>query len=194
MGFDQRDYARREEPGMHLGSIETITTKIVLVNFGVFVIQLLTDAGPSRGWFNNDLSLHASVWVEPWRCFELLTYGFLHSVDDFRHIIFNMLVLWFLGREVEARYGRREFLVMYLASIVVAGVVWSLAESFAGNPNASCWGASGGVSAVLVLFALNFPHRKLLLFFAIPIEIMFYLVSSFGYYFHLAIHPNCIGA
>jgi membrane associated rhomboid family serine protease len=51
----------------------------------------------------------------------LLTYGFLHSTEDIAHILINMLVLFMFGREVEARYGKREFLLFYLVGIIAAG-------------------------------------------------------------------------
>ena len=53
--------------------------------------------------------------------FQLLTYGFLHDVWQIQHIIFNMLALWFFGRSVEYRYGKREYLAFFLVSVVVAG-------------------------------------------------------------------------
>ncbi len=169
MGLYDRDYVRREEPGVHLGGIETITTKIVLFTVGVYLVQLLTNSGLDGGWFNRTFQLHADIYRRPWLAYGLLTYGFLHSVTSIQHILFNMLVLWFLGREVETRYGKREFLTFYLTAIVVAGIAWSASQFFRGQPNAVCWGASGGVSAVLVLFALNFPKRQLLVWFVLPV-------------------------
>jgi membrane associated rhomboid family serine protease len=83
------------------------------------------------------------------------------------HILFNMLTLFFLGRRLEERYGSREFLRIYLVAIVFSGLVWFLVH-LAGPETASLRGASGGVSAVLALFILNYPREKLLLMGAIP--------------------------
>ncbi len=80
-----------------------------------------------------------------------------------------MLGLWFLGRDVEGLYGRKEFLRIYLALIVVGGLVWTVAAKLQGAPdNAAVLGASGAVVGVVVLFALNFPRRTVVLF-PIPI-------------------------
>jgi hypothetical protein len=81
-----------------------------------------------------------------------------------------MLVLWFFGRDIERLYGRAEFLRLYLALLVFSSVAWALVGKFALQyaDAVHCVGASGAVSGVLILFAIRFPKRQVLLFFAIP--------------------------
>ena len=80
-----------------------------------------------------------------------------------------MVGLFFLGRDVEEAYGSREFLRLYLAMVVFASVVWNVANKLAGTPDmVAAYGASGAIAGVVVLYALNFPRRTLLLFFVIP--------------------------
>src|SRR5688572_12531800 len=50
-----------------------------------------------------------SFWV--WQPF---TYMFLHS-PNFFHLLFNMLLIWWLGAELEVYWGRRYFIFYYLA-------------------------------------------------------------------------------
>jgi membrane associated rhomboid family serine protease len=179
MGFYDRDYQRGyygQQNGFNLGGPTSLTTKLVIVMFAVYVVQLLTK--PSQpvsaiddGWFTNLFRLYPDVFRRPWYLFELLTYGFLHDTGDLRHIIFNMVGLWFFGRAVEYRYGSREYLAFFLVAIVASGVVWILGELFANRGFVSLppiLGASGGVTAVLILFALNFPHQTVLFMFFIP--------------------------
>ena len=101
----------------------------------------------------------------PWNVYQLLSYGFAHmsmSTDrSIFHIFGNMLVLWMLGRMVEDRYGRMEFLWFYLAAIVFSGIVWGI---FNLGTHSAVVGASGAVTAVVVLFALTFPNHKVYLF------------------------------
>jgi membrane associated rhomboid family serine protease len=167
MGLYDRDYQRagryEEEPGFHLGAPSTMTTKLLVVTCGFYVAQLATRPGGVTDW----LALDADWYQRPWQAYQLLTYGFLHSPDDLWHIVLNMFALWLFGCEVEARYGSREFLAFYLAGIVVAGLVWTVAELPTGAP-AAMMGASGAVSAVVILFAVNFPYRTVLFFFIIP--------------------------
>src|SRR5262249_31413315 len=148
------------------GGMRTLTTNIVLFTFGVYIVQLLTRGNPpDAGWFTDTFSLHPDILRRPWLLFELLTYGFLHDVWDFKHIIFNMITFWFFGRSVEYRYGRREYLAFYLLAIVVAGLTWIAGEILVNRQlapiGAGMLGASGGISAVLLLFCLNYPHQMI---------------------------------
>ena len=100
---------------------------------------------------------------------QFLTYGFVHDPDHISHILFNMLGLWFLGRSVEELYGRAEFLRLYLVLVVVGGVVWAVVNDLVlHNPDAHVIGASGAVTGVVILFAMNFPRRTILLMFVLP--------------------------
>jgi len=54
---------------------------------------------------------------------------------------------------------------------VVGNLLWALGEFVANRGFVSgpaVYGASGGISAVLILFALNFPHRTMLFMLFIP--------------------------
>ena len=80
-----------------------------------------------------------------------------------------MVALFFLGRDVEEAYGGKEFLRLYLAMVVFASLVWNVVTKLAGPPDGvAAIGASGAIAGVVVLYALNFPRRTLLLFFVIP--------------------------
>jgi membrane associated rhomboid family serine protease len=160
MGLNDRDYARYgEQPGFHVGPPRSATVQLMLATGAVYLAQFAFPAV-------NQLALEADWFRQPWKAYELLTYGFLHSLDDVTHILLNMLMLWFFGREIEQRYGRGEYVTLYLASIVIAGLVWSLCEYPFGP--AEMVGASGGISALFALYALNWPHRKVLFMFVIP--------------------------
>lgn len=161
MGIYDRDYAREREPGFHAQMPQSVVMQLVVITAVIYLIQIFWE--PFSGWFE----LHDNWYKYPWTAYQLLTYGFLHSTADFWHILLNMYVLWLFGRDVEGRYGSREFLVFYLVAIVFSGLVWSLSE-IPFNEVAIVQGASGAVVAVLVLFALNFPHRQILLFFVVP--------------------------
>ncbi len=161
MGLYDREYSRGPEPGLHLSAPQSATVQLVIATGAVYLAQLAFPA------VNEQLALRADWYAQPWRVYQLLTYGFLHSVDDIGHIVINMLVLYMFGREIEMRYGRAEFLTFYLLAIVIAGAIWSLCEIPFG-PHSALVGASGGISGIFALYALNFPHRQVLFMFVIP--------------------------
>lgn len=149
---------------------------IIVINLGVFLLQML--GGTSFNEFLRNTFAFLPEWqtalTQPWR---LVTYMFLHG--GLWHVAWNMLILWFLGRAVEAHLGPRNFLVLYFGAGVggaLINVVFTalLPDVF---PSHYTVGASGGVIGIMVCFAVMFPRAQILLLF-IPIEARF-LVAGF---------------
>ncbi len=168
MGIYDRDYYRQGSSGFRLQVPRSAVGAIVLLNVAVFVLELI-----SGSTVVNLLSTHVGVndtlW-RPWMWWQFLTYGFVHDPDSAKHIVFNMLALFFLGRDVEERYGTREFIRLYLAMLAFAAIVWTVTNQlFDPHRPSNLIGASGAIAGVVVLYALNFPKRILLFMFVIPV-------------------------
>lgn len=180
MGIYDRDYYRQERRGFAWSGPRTIVATLVLLNVALFLADGLL--ARQNHEITKALALRAGdlTWSQPWRWVRLVTYGFVHHwPPDFTHILFNMLGLWFLGRDVESLYGRKEFLRLYLALILVGGLVWAIAARLRGAPDGeTVLGASGAVVGVVLLFAMNFPHRTLILF-PLPIPVRAWVVGVF---------------
>lgn len=175
MGIYDREYYRRDGPGFLSFGSGQVVKYLILFNVLGFLIQILTLPAAGRGhgafttalWLTPDQVLHGQVW-------RLLTYAFLH--DGIWHIFWNMLFLWWFGRELEDLYGSLEFLTFYLTAALVGGVVYVLGAFGPGDQQAACLGASGAVTAVLVLFACHFPTRTILIWFVLPVPIWAFVV------------------
>ena len=112
-------------------------------------------------------------WFMPW---QLVTYGFLHSERDLMHIVFNMLMLWMFGRELEQIMGPRRFFTYYMTCVVGAGVVQLLVGAYYGS-GAPTLGASGGVYGILLAYGMAFPNRTLMLIFPpIPMKAKYFVI------------------
>jgi membrane associated rhomboid family serine protease len=169
MGIYDRDYYRQRRPSFSIPGPRTMVGLLILTN----VVLYLADALVANGGIADLLAAHVGALTRPWLWWQFLTYGFAHSMDP-EHVIFNMLGLFFLGRDVESVYGPKEFLRIYLTLIVFGGVVWAVIGHFTGAPDfASVIGASGAVAGIVVLYALHFPRRMLLLFFVLPVPAWF---------------------
>lgn len=109
--------------------------------------------------------------------YQLVTYQFMHG--GFGHIFGNMILLFFLGPELEQRWGSKNFITVYIGAGVVAGLAEVVLTS---NPYAAIVGASGSVMAVFTAYTLYYPNREILLYFLFPIKIkylfLFYLISD----------------
>lgn len=164
MSLSDRDYydeeERRESKVSRFNSWSAVLI-VILLNVGLYFLNQLTgDQLFAR------MTLYSQTIREPLHWYQFLTYGFAHNPNDFMHILCNMLALFFLGVPVERRYGKREFLTFYLLAIVFSGVAWGVLNY--GAPVAIL-GASGGVSAIVILFAFNYPRSIVYLMGIIPI-------------------------
>lgn len=177
MGLYDRDYVQDEYESRSRGfQPRTMVLNLIILNAVLFLLNVLLGADPgghpddASGWrLVRWLSLTPPDLLQPWMWWKLVTCGFVHDPRDIGHIFWNMLGLFIFGRDVEARYGRWEFLRFYLAAIVLGSLAWSLRLNLQDVENARVLGASGAVSGVIMLFVYNFPHRTILLFFVLPV-------------------------
>src|SRR5689334_22809434 len=100
---------------------------------------------------------------------QLLSYGFLHSIGGVGHIFFNMLTLYFFGLMLEQEFGTRRFLITYFGAQVTGGVFF-LALALATGSDPVLLGASGGCFGVMVASAVLWPRRPVLLYF-VPVTL-----------------------
>ncbi len=181
MGIYDREYARdsheyRPLSGGGFGAGRLMVTNIVIINVVLWLANYLFFNGSNQLMYGLSANVYSLVY--PWLWWQLLTCGFAHSPHDFWHILGNMVGLWFLGREVERKLGSWEFLRFYLLAIVIGSVFHNLLYiAFEQQPwpdpyvfgAAGVLGASGAVTATIMLFVFYFPRVKVLLFFALPV-------------------------
>ena len=91
----------------------------------------------------------APFWLTP------LTATLVHA--NFIHIVFNLIVLAFVGRSTEAVLGPWAVLVLYLIGAYSAAVAQFLMNPHSLTPMV---GASGAISALLGAYAILFGRNK----------------------------------
>lgn len=168
--------ARRSVRGRRIDGARMLT-RLLVIHIAAFVAQ---NAFPD--FFYRFLVLRGTDVLQRGRLWQLLTYGFVHSSESLWHIGMNLFGLWMFGRLVAPMLGGRRFLVFYLSAIVCAGLVQAFVQ-----PESTVLGASGGVTAVVLLCATLFPRLQVLLFFAIPMDLwmfalLFVLLDAYGLY------------
>ncbi len=171
MGIYDREYYRGETRGSGwLSGAAPACKTIIVINVAAFFLQRALPPG-----IVEDYLYATSVGIfRQGRIWELLTATFLHG--SFSHILWNMLFLWMVGREMESFYGSRDFVAFYLSAAVISTLGWALVDW-----NSRMLGSSGAVMAVVVVYALYYPRREVLLFFVIPVEMWLLVVVFLGY-------------
>jgi membrane associated rhomboid family serine protease len=114
--------------------------------------------------------------MKPWT---FVTYMFLHDTRGFLHVLINMLMLFFFGPPLEARWGGREF-IKYYVICGIAGAVFSLATLLGlGGANVPIVGASGAVFGIMLAYALNWPDALIWIYAIFPVKAK-YVVMFLG--------------
>ncbi|HCU80355.1 MAG: rhomboid family intramembrane serine protease [Anaerolineaceae bacterium] len=126
------------------------TVEIVYSTFGVVPIRF------------TELHLLAPI--------SLFSSQFLHG--GWLHIIRNLWILYIFGDNVEDRMGHIQYLVFYLMTGVIGGLLQVITQPFSTIP---IIGASGAISGVLGAYILFFPRARVLTF--VPIFILPWLVE-----------------
>lgn len=108
-----------------------------------------------------------------WRqYYRLVTPAFLHL--DWRHLLMNMLSLYFFGPMIEALFGPTQFLGIYLAAVVGGNL---LALYIHRRDDYRALGASGGVAGIIFAHILFFPGGGIGLSLFLPVYVPAWLYA-----------------
>jgi membrane associated rhomboid family serine protease len=132
-----------------------IAMKMIYWNIGCFLVSLVFYQF-SKGEFNfpNWIALSSEPAVFVLRPWTFLSYGFFHN--DFWHLLFNMLVLNFSSYLFLTFFSSKQYLGLYILSVIFAGLVFALSFNlmhYSGN----IVGASAAIMAVLVAVTTYSP-------------------------------------
>ncbi|MDK1473258.1 rhomboid family intramembrane serine protease [Streptomyces sp. 549] len=180
----------RTVAGGQLVADTKLVTKVLLgINVAVFFAvlsvgdRLVTDLG-MIGYALDSRGSFAWLGVADGEWYRLLTSAFLHQ--EFWHIGFNMMALWFLGPPLEAALGRARFLTVYLLSALGGNVLtyWLMAQ------NQLSLGASGaifglfGATAVLMR-RMRYDMRPILILLGVNLVVTFLPGLNIAWQAHL---------
>lgn len=140
----------------------SIVNILLFLNVITFIIEMSIG-----NKFIDQFALH-NLHDSKFRIYQLFTYSILHG--SIFHLGFNMFALWMFGTIIEQRLGSERFIVLYLVSVLSAGI-GQLIFSYFVNNNEPAIGASGGIFGILLAFGMYFPMEWLILIFPpIPIR------------------------
>lgn len=150
--------------------VSSIVIKLIVINVAIFLLLHLgafffdTSQAQLTKWFVLPSDLK-KLLVQPW---SLLSYSFLHA--GWRHILWNMLFLYWFGPMVLNLFPGRRFLTLYLLGALSGGVLFVLAYNVFPVFTKSLstpylLGASAAVRAVMIFIAAYTPHSEIRVFF-----------------------------
>lgn len=173
----------------------TPTVKVLLIaNAALYVLLgLIGRFYPEAGeTILDNLALSVNA-ILSFRLWTLLSYSLLHSLADFFHLFFNMLLLYFFGPTLEGRWGSRRFVIFYFLGALGGGLTF-FAFNLALGSSARLVGASGAVLALIIAWGILFPNLPVYLFGVLPIRGKHLILLTVGIELLLAVSQTPVSS
>lgn len=162
----------------------TLAVKWIMIVTTViwFVGQIILE-----GYFKVPVSDYFSLIpgkiIFEFQIWQLLSYIFLHSQSQITHILFNMLMLWFMGGELEQRWGTKKFVLFYILNGIGAAVIYTLGVGIFAYFSESqrvllipVVGASGALFALMLSYGWLFGDRIIYFLMMFPMKARYFVM------------------
>lgn len=135
-----------------------VLEKIIAINVVIFVLVKLLKLNLVWLKLPSDFS---NFILKPW---SIITYAFLHA--DLWHIIFNMVLLYFIGRMFLNLFNTKMALNIYFLGAICGGVFYLLFYNFLPKSQLGMplVGASASVMALLIFLCSYMPNQDVRIF------------------------------
>lgn len=162
-----------------------VTEKLIYWNVALFAIPAVLGGILFLLGINFNYVQYVSLSSNPsdllWKPWSIVTYAFFHA--GIFHILFNLIILNFVGRLFMTFFTQKQLLSLYLMGAIFAGLIYILSYLIFPaliNQQATLVGASGAIMAVLFAIATYAPYMQVRLLLIGSVKIwhiaVFYLV------------------
>ncbi|MDR2865504.1 MAG: rhomboid family intramembrane serine protease [Spirochaetaceae bacterium] len=142
------------------------TLYLIGINVIIFIFQF---AGNNIGFnLTAYLALNPVLLLKYHMYWQFVTYMFAHG--GISHILFNMLALFIFGRTLERYIGSKEFILYYMLTGILAGVLSFFSYLLSGTYYVSLLGASGALFAIQLAYAAFFPDSVIYIWGILPLR------------------------
>ncbi|HHT88751.1 MAG TPA: rhomboid family intramembrane serine protease [Clostridiales bacterium] len=161
-GLNQKGYIQdRNSHNQKTNIISFINTILIVVNIIIYILVHHTAIFGETIYAMQKGALYWYFVKVDREHYRLLTSMFLHS--DFEHLLNNMLVLFFVGDNLERAAGKIKYLVIYFGSGIIAGIS-SISYNMIKEREVLSVGASGAifgiVGAMVYILLINKGHLE----------------------------------
>jgi membrane associated rhomboid family serine protease len=155
-----------------------VVKTFLILSGGVFLLQLLL--GQFAGFaLSGVLGFVPGRLAEGW-VWQPFTYVFLHA--GLFHLLFNLLILWTVGAELEAVWGAKTFLAFFFVCGVGAALCSGLFSlvGIGPGPWAPVVGSSGVIYGLLLAYGILFGDRLMYFFLLFPMQARYFMLLLGG--------------
>jgi membrane associated rhomboid family serine protease len=152
-----------------LGTVTWLWLVLSVALHVVFLVTVNVAHSPVAGALYSDGLALSPAALRDGRIWTLASYALLHDLHSPLHLLFSLLVVWFLGPPAERSLGRARYLRLLLAATVLGGLLqvgWSSWRA----PLALTVGPSAAVLALVAHLSWSRPEAEVMLLFALRLQ------------------------
>jgi membrane associated rhomboid family serine protease len=162
---------------LHVPPLTRINKTIIIASVAVFVLNSLLAM--------NDMALSpylglSNAMLSKGHIYQLITYPFV--AQGLMGLIFECLLLWFLGSELESIWGERTYILFLISSSLTAAIIYLTlgllqVGSFASYP---LMGLAGLGYSMCLAYAIMFSDRYLTFMLIFPMKAKWFCAIMVG--------------
>jgi membrane associated rhomboid family serine protease len=150
----------------------TKTNKILIITLVVFFVLSQITKGALGSYLALSLSGMSSGLF-----YQLITYPFIEA--SFMGLLFEGLLLWFIGSELESKWGRKFYIEFFLVSVLSVAPLYLILSKTLGL-SAPLMGITGFNYALLVAYAIIYSERQLMFMMIFPMKAKYFCMLLAG--------------
>jgi len=136
----------------------TVCKLIVFVCIGLFLFCDILASDETVREIYHFAALYGQAVVHDHEYYRLLSYMFLHM--GINHLANNMILIFFLGEELERIFGKWRFFFVYFSSGIVAGIVSIVYNILRGNSVSSIGASGAGFGLIGAMICLLLADKR----------------------------------
>ncbi len=164
--------------------VSPVVKKLLIANIAIWFFVQIILGNFLKINYESIFFLTPSSIIEKFQVWQLFTYMFFHALSPF-HLIFNMLLLWFFGSELEQLWGKKFFTIYYIGSGIGAGLIYcavvaiySAATGSQGALFIRVLGASGALYGLLLAYGIIFADRVIYFMGLFPMKAKYFVMIA----------------
>jgi len=185
--FDEFKHAFQRNNNGHVQLI-IINVVVYLILVVLVVFSTVLELPEFFSAIHRQLAIPAPIIDFLQRPWTIITYAFVHDLNDIFHILFNMLVFYWFGKLFVEYLGSDKLIAVYFLGAIAGALAYLLVYNTipfyeVRVPPGGMVGASAAIYAIVVAAATLLPDYTFFLLFLGPVRIKyiaaFYIVISF---------------
>lgn len=157
---------------MYIPPLSKVNKTILIIYIATFFLSSIA-WGVAKFDFVSVFGL-STVGLRQGFIFQLITFPFVDK--GLMGVVFNALILWFIGSELEEKWGRKFYLKFLAVSTYSCGLIFVLFGVMAGNfvNFLPLYGIAGTNLALLVAYGIIFSERTMIFMFIFPMKAKYF--------------------